>query len=73
MEKQYSLVEFTKEEGAIVLKKLQDFLNENSIDIKANSFIDPEGKISSKSIILKKVELVPKVPDSPTGDTNEQK
>lgn len=60
MEKQFTLSSLGKEEGDLMVAKLKDFFDENSIDLVVTPTITKEGTIGAKAEIFKKLELVPK-------------
>lgn len=72
MKPQFSLVEFTAEESPAIMEKFKAFCAENSMEVMSAAFIKEDGTISTKTALLKKVELIPKTTDSPTVEVNTQ-
>ncbi len=56
----FTLANFSPEEGKAVIAKLDKFMAENSAELVVTPLINPNGTIGAKVEIFKKVELVPK-------------
>ena len=61
MEKKYTLVDYNPTEGKIALDKFNAFCSENMMEIKYIAGLTEDGRIGARGILMKKVELVPKV------------
>ena len=57
---QYTLSNFSPDEGKEVIAKLDKFMLENSAELVVTPLINPNGTIGAKVEVFKKVELVPK-------------
>ncbi len=57
---QFTLVPLEKEEGELVVARLQAWLSENGVEIVAGPIIAPNGTLGAEVKLFKKLELVPK-------------
>lgn len=66
MEKQYSLVEFSAEEGKQIASEFDAVLVKYNAQLSVAAIINKDGTLGAKAELFKKVELVPKEQGVPT-------